>query len=171
MKTSKTYLTYEEVEQLADNIVGQLKKDDWIPSVVVGLTRGGLLPAVLLSHRLKIPMCSLDISLRDYSDHPFGGTTSTWIPEEINNGHKILVVDDINDTGATFEWIKSDWYRTVQLYRKPTNADTWPWNFIKFAALIHNQPSSQPSNYYGRTIDKNQDPSWIIFPWENQKNV
>jgi len=168
MQESKIFLTYDDVEQLVTKILEQMGAEQWCPSVVVGLTRGGLLPGVLISHKLKIPMCSLDVSFRDNMDSPFSGQTSTWIPEEIANGHNILVVDDINDTGRTFEYIREDWRFTVNFIKDDQRIGiNWPWNKIKFAALIHNVPSSEPTDFYGKTVNKSIDSSWIVFPWEN----
>jgi len=164
MDVKKIYLTWQDVEDLVAEVIQSMINNDWTPSVVVGLTRGGLVPAMLISHHLKIPMCSLDVSLRD-NEGPFGGTTSTWIPEEIENGHRILVVDDINDTGATFGWIRGDWSNTIRYIKE--HGDGWPWNHIKFASLVHNEPSSQPSDFYGRLINKDQDPCWLVYPWES----
>ena len=50
-------------------------------------------------------------------------------------GKKILIVDDINDTGATFNWIKNDW---ESRHKDP---DKWKciWgNNVKFATLTEN---------------------------------
>lgn len=137
--------------------------EGWTPTCVVGITRGGLVPATMISHFLGVPMCSLDVSMSN--DGPFGGQTTTWLPEEINNGHRFLVVDDINDTGATFAWIKKDWQTTVQFF-EPNGSD-WPWNHIKFSALIHNRPSPVRTDFAGMEINKDLDPSWVVFPWES----
>lgn len=170
MATNNINLTYDDIRKYSNTIIRQMKKQNWTPSVVVGLTRGGLLPGVLISHQLNIPMCSLDVSFRDNIDTPFTGQTSTWIPEEIENGHNVLVVDDINDTGKTFEWIRDDWMNTVSFIdMKKRNGDNWPWNKIKFAAIIHNEPSSTSTDFFGKKINKNKDPSWIVFPWEKSK--
>jgi uncharacterized protein len=157
------YLDWDDVGCHVLTMIEKMQKDRWIPSVVVGITRGGLLPATMISHYLNIPMCSLDVSFRDNLG-PFGGQTSTWIPEEIKNGHRILVVDDINDTGRTFEWIRHDWLSTVSL--QPPVGENWPWNHIKFAAIVHNIPSCAPIDYFAVEIDKSRDPCWINFPWE-----
>jgi len=160
----------DNVGLYSNRIIRQMKKQNWKPSVVVGITRGGLIPGVLISHKLDIPMCSLDVSFRDHTNSPFFGLTHTWIPEEIENGHKILVVDDINDTGQTFEWIRTDWRQTVNFIDEDTRkGKNWPWNMIKFAALVHNEPSSAPTDFFGMKINKNKDPSWIVFPWEKSK--
>lgn len=137
---------------------------NWTPTVVVGLTRGGLVPATMISHFFGIPMTSLDVSFREEWG-AFGGPTTTWIPEEIANGHQILVVDDINDSGKTFGWIRNDWADTVRFIEK--QSDDWPWDMIKFASMIHNSPSEFPSDFYGKLINKEQTPAWIVFPWEN----
>jgi hypoxanthine phosphoribosyltransferase len=170
MDIKKEYLGWNDIETLTTNVIESLITSGWIPTVVVGLTRGGLTPAAMISHYLKVPMCSLDVSLRD-NDGPFGSATSTWIPEEIANGHRILVVDDINDSGATFAWIRDDWSKTVQFIK--SDGPDWPWSNIKFASLLHNEPSPQPSDFHGRLINKIHDPVWIVFPWESwyQKNI
>jgi len=162
MDVKKTHLSWKDVEDHTFRIIEKMQSDHWTPTVVVGLTRGGLLPATLISHYLNIDMCSLDVSLRD--NHFSGGSTTTWIPEEIENGHRILVVDDINDTGATFDWIRNDWMDTVR--HTISTDENWPWNHIKFAALIHNIPSRQPTDFYAVGINKDVDPQWIVFPWE-----
>ena len=37
---------------------------------------------------------------------------------------------------------------------------------IKFAALINNKPSKVKVDYHGYEINKDEVPSWIVFPWE-----
>lgn len=164
MDLRKEYLGWDDVEYLTDLMIKSMIESEWTPTVVVGLTRGGLAPATMISHFFNIPMSSLDVSFREEWG-AFGGPTHTWVPEEIANGHRILVVDDINDSGKTFEWIRDDWQQTVQFLEK--QSEGWPWNAIKFGALIHNEPSKQGTDFFGRKINKNIDPSWIVFPWES----
>ena len=156
----KTYLTWQDVEYHCETIIKQMQDSSWTPTVIVGLTRGGLLPGKMISHYLNVDMCALDVSLSH-----FAGPTSTWIPEEIANGHRILIVDDINDTGATFDWIRKDW--TLSTRWLAPHGDGWPWSHIKFAALIHNSNSTQPTDFSAVTINKALDPQWIVFPWES----
>lgn len=164
MDVKRIELTWKDTEDLVEAIASKMISESWIPTCVIGLTRGGLLPGTMLSHYFRVPMCSLDVSLRDM-DGTFGGQTTTWIPEEIGNGHRLLVVDDINDTGATFDWIRTDWGRTVQFLRPQTT--DWPWSHIKFCSLVHNLSSTQPTDFHGMLIDKSKEPSWVVFPWES----
>ena len=69
---------------------------------------------------------------------------------------KILIVDDINDSGATFKWIAQDW---------EVNNDSEKSN-VKFAALIDNIPSEFVVEYSGTEINKEENPEWIVFPYE-----
>ena len=126
--------------------------DDFKPDFIVGITRGGLWPAMMLSHYLGIKMYTLDVRLRDGDIQE----SNAWMKEQAANGAKILVVDDINDTGATFEWIKKDW----------NVGDDSETSNVKFAALIDNVPSEFVVEYSGIEINKEENPEWIVFPYE-----
>ena len=105
----KIYHTWQDVEGQTQEILRQIHASDWRPDYVIGLTRGGLVPANLISQYLDCRMETLKVSLRD------GGEceSNLWMAEDAF-GHmretpkNILIVDDINDTGATLNWIKND---------------------------------------------------------------
>ena len=117
---------------------------------------GGLIPAVLMSHYTGIKMHTLDVRLRDGDGEC---ETNCWMAEDASNGKKILVLDDINDTGETFKWIVKDWEGSV--------VDDIDWgNTVRFAAIIDNVPSEMDVEYSSMEINKLEDPSWIVFPFE-----
>jgi hypothetical protein len=110
------------------DIVLKMYKDNWRPDYVVGITRGGLPLALRISQLLDCRMETLKVKLRDAKDgeqcetncwmaeDAFGYVTDfdrDGIFEELKSHpdfkKNILIVDDINDTGATFNWIKKDW--------------------------------------------------------------
>ena len=67
----------------------------------------------------------------------------------------ILIIDDINDTGATFNWIKEDWNITGQ----PN---------LRFAVLTENLSSEFGGvNYWSHEVNKADDNVWLVYPWEN----
>jgi xanthine phosphoribosyltransferase len=140
-----------------------MNKDNWRPDYIVGLTRGGLVPANMLSQYLDIPMHTLKVSLRDDNFDP---ESNLWMAEDAYEGKNILVVDDINDTGATLNWIKEDWPSGC-LPNDERWESTWGTN-VRFAVLVDNQDSKFHNiDYSGIDINKAEEDVWVVFPWEN----
>lgn len=163
------------------HLIRQLHQDGWRPDYVVGITRGGLIPATLISQYLDCPMETLKVSLRDggstesncwMAEHAFGLSPATdndysWTRSDSNLRKRILIVDDINDSGATFNWIKKDWQSSC-LPHDPVWADIWGQT-VRIAVLIDNQSSEceLPISYSAIEVNKLEDPQWIVFPWED----
>ena len=59
------YISFDQLKNYVADICRQIVNDGWRPDMVVGITRGGALPAVMISHYFNIPMHPLKISLRD----------------------------------------------------------------------------------------------------------
>jgi xanthine phosphoribosyltransferase len=153
----KEYYNWENVEDMISDIVQQIAVDgdNFKPDYVVGLTRGGLIPATMLSHYYQVPMHTLEIKLRDHAVEP---ESNKWMAQDAVNGKNILIVDDINDTGDTLNWLKNDWNKQGEI--------NWPAN-IRFAVLTENEPSKFGDvDYVSKFINKDENPSWIVYPWE-----
>jgi hypoxanthine phosphoribosyltransferase len=191
----KILVSWTDVENQTHEILRQLHLDQWRPDYVVGLTRGGLTPANLISQYLGCPMYSLDVSLRDTQGGP-GPESNYWMAEDAfgyvprsyaadsdqlmtetllggdgsfdytMHAKNILVVDDINDTGATLNWIQQDW-RDGCLPSHPRWDGVWGRN-VRVAVLYDNESSTNRMdiNYSAVNINKAEDDSWIVFPWE-----
>ena len=61
----KVYYNWQQVQGAVLDIARQMSMHDWKPDYIVGLTRGGLVPANLLSQYTGIKMHTLNVSLRD----------------------------------------------------------------------------------------------------------
>ena len=96
-------LEWSDIEDLVDILAEGIANNLDDINYIHGLSRGGLIPAVMLSHKLNIP----------YTDHP-----STV------HGKKVLIVDDIADSGETLK--KWDNYQTAVLHYKPDTSKTVP---------------------------------------------
>jgi hypoxanthine phosphoribosyltransferase len=173
----KIYYSWQDVENQTQEILRQLQRDAWMPDYVVGLTRGGLIPANLISQYLEVPMETLKVSLRD-SEH--GPESNLWMAEDAY-GHvnydpmcsgdgrkKILIVDDINDSGATLNWIKQDWMSSCM----PDDLERWNhvWDDnVRVAVLVDNEASKSEliTNYSAVGLNKAEEDCWIVFPWED----
>ena len=158
----KVYYTWQQVEGACLDIARQMHNHYWRPDYIVGITRGGLVPANLLSQYTGIKMNSLDISLRDGGDC----VSNLGMAEDAFNGKNILIVDDINDSGATLNWIREDWMSGC--FPKDRRwKEVWG-NNVRVACLYDNESSKSKLDvtYSAVTINKSADPSWIVFPWE-----
>lgn len=147
---------YPEFRAGIDAIAEAVTASGWTPDYIVGIVRGGSIPAVYLSHALKLPIVTVAWSTRDKSI--FGNESNCWIPEDIIDGKKILLIDDIVDGGDTIKELLEDWQKSV---REPLNKDN-----IKIAAMWYNTAQDVVVDFYHKTIDRNEDSRWIIFPWE-----
>jgi xanthine phosphoribosyltransferase len=161
---NKLILNHPEFTRLVNRIARDLGIGKWKPDYIVGLTRGGLLPAVMLSHYLEVPMHSLNVSLRDST---LGPESNLWMSEDAFDGKKILIVDDINDTGATFNWIMKDWPDGCH-----PSSEVWNtvWNHnVRFAVVVDNLASkcNVKMDYVGKEINKAEKDVWVDFPYED----
>ena len=100
----KHFYSWQDIEAMCTNIVKQMYADNYKPDYIVGITRGGNIPATIISNMLDIRCEAMKVSFRndDRVD------TNFWLSRHATDNN-ILVIDDINDTGATFNWIKEDW--------------------------------------------------------------
>lgn len=172
-------LSWHDVQGQCLEIVRQIQQDGWMPDYVVGITRGGCIPAVLISQYLGVRCEMLKVSLRD------GGDTESnlWMAEDAfgyvnfedrgdsvvqskdKNRKKILIVDDINDSGRTLQWIMDDWQSSCCASATEVWQSVWNQN-VKFAVLVNNTASKFEVNYQGLEINKAEEDSWIVYPWE-----
>jgi hypoxanthine phosphoribosyltransferase len=156
MNGNRLILTWKTIddacEQLASNINVPITH-------VVGIARGGLIPATLIAKHLNVREV-MSLGLKSYSD---GDDYETREPvpdvyqhikqcfQLVRGSSKILIVDDITDKGNTFNFIDNylrDMSRGVNFYT---------------AALFYKESSIYTPTY---THTKVMDGEWIVFPWE-----
>ncbi len=87
---NKRFITWNYIETAVDNIASQIKSSGLDIQYIFGMPRGGLIPAVMLSHKLNIPLFKFGMVLDS----------------------KVLIVDDICDSGHTL--------KNYEPYRCPT---------------------------------------------------
>ena len=177
---NKLKISFKEYQWHMGKLCRDIANSGWRPDYVVGITRGGLLPAVMISHYFDVPCETLKVSLRD------GGSTehNTWMAEDAfgyvnlqdreltegeisssENRKNILIVDDINDSGATINWIMEDWQNCIPT--SPVWDSIWNYN-VKFAVVVDNVASDcdVKMDFCGCEINKAENDTWIDFPYE-----
>lgn len=134
-----------DVQALARTI----EAGDWAPDMLVGVGRGGLVPAVYLSHRLNRPMLSIDYSSAS------ADTALADVAARSAAGARLLIVDDINDSGGT-----------IAALRRLLSDKGGDAGHLRFAVLLNNSRSDQAVDYWADNIDRDTDKRWFVFPWE-----
>jgi xanthine phosphoribosyltransferase len=118
---------------------------------VVAITRGGLVPAMIVSRELDIRVVDT-ISVKSY--HSGGGRPTSgarrWsrkAPQAdlMGDGTGILIVDDLVDSGKTLELVR-------RLYPKA------------HFATVYAKPSGKPQ--VDTYITEVSQDTWIFFPWD-----
>jgi hypoxanthine phosphoribosyltransferase len=93
----KIYLSWGDIKTAVESLAYQIKKSNIEISAIKGLQRGGLIPAVMLSHLLDIPMTDNEVV-----------------------SSSVLIVDDICDTGKTLTYYKQTNNHIATIHHKQT---------------------------------------------------
>lgn len=147
MEIRYLFVTWKEyqllAQQLAETILAGPKKYDEI----VAISRGGLTLGHMLSDFLQLPVSTF--AIQSYSDIQTQGTMK--ITQELGKsieGKRVLLVDDVSDSGKTFE--RASAY--LEIY-KPAEVTT--------VAMFLKPKSVFTPDYSIKRTDR-----WIIFPYE-----
>lgn len=178
----KLIIDFPEYRGLVNNLCRQIAVSNWRPDYVVGIIRGGCLPAVMISHYFKVPCWMLNVSLRDHKETESNLWMSTdafgAVPSELQDNYSsrwdptlrknILIVDDINDSGATINWIMKDW--TDSCFPKEQSVWNTVWNNnVRFAVVVDNFSSEckVKMDYASMDVNRAEEKDlWIEFPYE-----
>jgi hypoxanthine phosphoribosyltransferase len=138
--------TFEEFSKGIDALVDSINKDKFKYKYIVGIARGGLIPATVLSYRLNIPVITVEWSTRDFGVKSISPDIHDLILCNI-----VLLVDDIVDSGLTIRQLKQH----IGVH--------------KTAALIYNTKQDIICDYYHKAIDRDVDKEWVVFWWDEKE--
>ncbi|MCP3736084.1 phosphoribosyltransferase domain-containing protein [Sphingomonas sp. RP10(2022)] len=145
-------ISHEDFVAAVATLRDRIAAADWTPDFLIGIGRGGLTPAVYLSHAAGLPMLSVDHSsqVRDFADDAL-----VRLAARTRAGERLLFLDDINDSGRTIAYIR----RALATAGAEAGG-------IRFATLIDNVSSAERVDYAARVIDRRETKDWFVFPWE-----
>ena len=151
-QTNKLWYDWKEMRRDVNTLCREIVLDKFDPDVIVGLSRGGLTPGVMMSHWMEKPFKSIKASLRDFPEW------EDYLPRKTDE--RVLIVDDICDSGETFHKIREHINE-----RKKNGVD------VRFATLWWNNECNFEPHYYVNEIAKDTTKTWIYFCWENWWNT
>jgi len=146
--------TWEGIYDLLLNLADKIRKDGFKPDVIVGISRGGWAPARIISDLLENPeLASVKAEFYMGVAETKGEPVITQPVSVSVRGKKVLVVDDVADTGKSL--------RLVRYHLKEHGASE-----VKIATIYYKPWSVAVPDYY-----KRETSAWIIFPWERKETV
>ncbi|MGJ3626266.1 phosphoribosyltransferase [Sphingomonas sp. MMS24-JH45] len=147
-----TAVQYRDLIAMIRTLADRIAADPSPPTLLVGIGRGGLVPAVYLSHATGLPMRSIDYSAQDAS---LAAGAIAPLVGLAQAGERLLFVDDINNSG-----------RTILQLRALFDHEGVDASAVPFATLINNSRSAARVYHAARTIDRATCKDWFVFPWE-----
>lgn len=150
-------ISWDEACRLARTVVHKIVGSGFKPDIIIGIARGGLVPA-----RMVCDLLLCDELIFISTEH--WGTASKKekarikfsLPKEANiSGKKVLVVDDIADTGDSFSLIMD--------YLKEKGSLE-----ARTAVLHYKTCSTFVPDYWG---EKLEEWNWIIYPWAFYEDI
>ena len=148
------YLSWYDVEDACFSICHtEMYKDKYKPDCIIGLSRGGIIPARLFSDYFDVveDVFSMDVKAYQGIKDVMEEAVIRPFHDDVK-GKNILVVDDIWDSGMTM--------RAVLKYLKGESVTT--------ATLFWNSKVKDKPNYYAEVAKEGE---WVVFPWEKQETL
>jgi hypothetical protein len=146
--------SWDQIYRLLLDLADKIRKAGFKPDVIVGISRGGWPPARIMSDLLENPKLAnvtaeFYVGVAETKGKPVI-TQPVSIPVRTN---KVLVVDDVADTGESL--------RLVRAHLSEQGASE-----VKIATIYYKPWSVTIPDYYEK-----ETKSWIIFPWERKETV
>jgi hypoxanthine phosphoribosyltransferase len=142
------FISWDELESYCDKIYTNMLKDNYKPDCIIGLLRGGIVPARIFSDHFNILLdfFALDVKMYDGINQRMEKAKIKAFDGDVK-GRSILLADDIQDSGKTME--------AVLEYLKGENVTT--------ATVFWKENSKTKPDYYAEIAKENE---WIVFPFE-----
>ena len=160
MNNNINYISWKEITDII-NYMGSKIEKTYKPEIIISIVRGGMIPSVILAHKLNVRNVENIKSIETLNDEINAIKQEPIIDKNINlsniKGKKVLIVDDILGSGATIKKIKEE-------------VKKWKPKEIRIAICIVNEENWEKSNtnnykdeieYIGKSVR-----GWVVFPWE-----
>jgi len=146
--------TWEKIYELLLNLAHKIRKASFKPDVIVGVSRGGWPPARIMSDLLELPeMANVKAEFYLGPAKTKGDAVLTQPVSMPVEGKRVLVVDDVADTGKSLALVKN--------HLREEGATE-----VRIATIYYKPWSIVVPDWFERKTSR-----WIIFPWERKETV
>ncbi len=149
-KIACNFVSWSMFYELCNELAGTITASSYQPDLIIAIGRGGWMPGRVLSDMLgQFNLTSIKIEHYQETQHHQAAQVSCPLTADIN-GKRVLIVDDLCDSGDTFEVA----VQHVRCRGKPAQ--------VKTACLFYKQVSSFAPDFYA---EKLYEWRWLTFPW------
>ena len=143
-------VSWELFYDMARQLAFMIHNDNYRPDIIIAIARGGYTPARILSDYLGVmDMTSFKVNHYQSTQKENVAVIQHPLAADVS-GQKILLVDDVSDTGDTFEV-------AIDHINECTNPTE-----VRSAVLHHKIVSRYKPDYYTREV---KEWHWITYPW------
>lgn len=148
-------ISWAQCQTLLRDVALKIRTARFQPDVIVAIARGGFVPARLLCDYLSV-MELVSFRIEHYRGQQVAAQAQIRHPLNVElHGKRVLVVDDLSDTGETFEL-------AVHYLHRLGAAE------VRTAALHYKEHSRFEPDYYAKRIRKWR---WLSYPWARIEDV
>ena len=146
--------TWNKIYAMLLSQAEKIRKSGFKPNIIVGIARGGWIPARVLSDLLEIPdfatvRVEFYLGVAETRNEP---ALTQGVSAGVS-GKKALVVDDVADTGKSLQLAKE------HLLRQGATE-------VRIATLYYKPFSVAKPDYFEKETRR-----WVVFPWEMKETV
>jgi len=146
-------ISWEEFENDTKNMYDKINNANTQYTVILGIGRGGLIPAVMLSHMFGIPL--VPIVWKQETNNAANACILKNLAQEMVDNNNILIIDDISYSGKTMKAVLETLSMWLTAADKKCN--------ITIATVYEKKNPKIKSNFIGRLLN---DDDFYVFPWE-----
>lgn len=163
MEENINIIEWKKIDEISTKIAKEIVKENYNPDIIISIVRGGMIPSVILSHKLNVRNIE-NIVIKETVDDSINAQKITPQIQENKNlerikNKKVLIVDDIVGSGESIRKLKQE----IQKYNPgETKTAIYFVNKINWEKANSTQ-YSELIEYIGEELE-----GWVIFPWENK---
>tara|TARA_A100001391_G_scaffold160143_1_gene118726 strand:- start:416 stop:853 length:438 start_codon:yes stop_codon:yes gene_type:complete len=139
--------SFDEINVMSRLLASRVKNCNF--TSVLGIARGGLIPATVISYELDVPLLTCGVSSYNNKEKNELNITQDIKIDSLPKDSNLLIVDDICDTGETIQWLSNRLtlggvkHTKVCVFTKPKH--------------------TKYLDHYASVVPEDK---WIVFPWE-----
>jgi len=153
------FFDYSQMHRLVERLAKKIIADEFDPDYIIAIGTGGFIPARILKIYLTKKILTVRLSHYDDQDKPMDQLQKIqWLDNDVEKlfQKKVLLVDEVNDTGQTLEFTLRE-----LLLCKPQEIAVMVLHDKEKAKKGHIPPEIK--RYYVGDVT---GPGWIHYPWE-----